>query len=50
MAAGGARSRPPGSSSCSSTRRESMLDGFYLVIGIVGFVALWGITKACNRV
>jgi len=28
----------------------SMLDLFYLVIGLVGFVALWGITKFCDRV
>jgi len=27
-----------------------MLDLFYLVIGIVGFLALWVITKACDRV
>jgi len=27
-----------------------MLDLFYLVIGVVGFLALWGITKACDRV
>jgi len=26
-----------------------MLDLFYVVIGIIGFVALWGITKACDR-
>jgi len=26
-----------------------VLDLFYLVIGIVGFLALWGITKACDR-
>jgi hypothetical protein len=26
-----------------------MLDLFYVVIGIVGFVALWGITKACDK-
>jgi len=26
-----------------------MLDLFYLLIGVVGFVALWGITKACDR-
>jgi len=26
-----------------------MLDLFYLVIGVIGFVALWGITKACDR-
>ncbi len=40
-------------SSCSSirpsTRSTSMLDLFYVVIGIVGFVALWGITKACEK-
>jgi len=27
-----------------------MLDVFYLVIGAVGFLALWGITKACDHV
>jgi len=26
-----------------------MLDLFYLAIGVVGFLALWGITKACDR-
>jgi len=26
-----------------------MLDLFYLFIGVIGFVALWGITKACDR-
>jgi len=26
-----------------------VLDLFYLVIGVVGFLALWGITKACDR-
>jgi len=26
-----------------------MLDLFYVVVGIVGFVALWGITKACDK-
>jgi len=26
-----------------------MLDLFYVVIGIIGFVALWGITKACDE-
>jgi len=26
-----------------------VLDLFYLVIGVLGFVALWGITKACDR-
>jgi len=26
-----------------------MLDLFYLVIGVIGFAALWGITKACDR-
>jgi len=26
-----------------------MLDLFYLAIGVIGFVALWGITKACDR-
>jgi len=30
-------------------RRVLVLDLFYLVIGIVSFVALWGITKACDR-
>jgi len=27
-----------------------MLDLFYLVIGVVGFLALWGIAKAFDRV
>jgi len=27
-----------------------MLDLFYVMIGVVGFLALWGITKACDRV
>jgi hypothetical protein len=27
----------------------AMLDLFYLAIGILGFLALWGITKACDR-
>jgi len=27
-----------------------MLDLFFIVIAIVGFIALWGITKACERV
>ena len=31
-------------------RRDPMLDLFYLAIGVVGFLALWGITKACDRV
>jgi len=26
-----------------------MLDVFYLAIGVIGFLALWGITKACDR-
>jgi len=26
-----------------------MLDLFYLVVGVIGFVALWGITKACEK-
>jgi len=26
-----------------------MLDLFYLAIGVVGFLAFWGITKACDR-
>jgi hypothetical protein len=48
------RSKRPGISCCSSThpsaRRDPMLDLFYLVIGVVGFLALWGIAKACDRV
>jgi hypothetical protein len=27
----------------------TVLDLFYLTIGVMGFVALWGITKACDR-
>ena len=38
------------SSTTPSTRRNLMLDAFYLVIGAVGFLALWAITKACDRV
>jgi len=30
-------------------RSIQMLDLFYLAIGAVGFVALWAITKACDR-
>jgi len=26
-----------------------MLDLFYVAIGVIGFIALWGITKACER-
>jgi len=26
-----------------------MLDLFYVAIGVIGFIALWGITKACDR-
>jgi len=26
-----------------------MLDLFYVAIGVIGFVALWGITKACDK-
>ena len=39
------------SSSATTKQGEiSMLDVFYLAIGLVGFVALWGITKFCDRV
>jgi len=27
-----------------------MLDLLYLAIGVAGFLALWGIAKACDRV
>jgi len=27
-----------------------MLDLFYVVVGTAGFLALWAITKACDRV
>jgi len=27
-----------------------MLDVFYLVVGAIGFLLLWAITKACDRV
>jgi len=27
-----------------------MLDLFYLAIGVLGFLALWGVVKACDRV
>jgi hypothetical protein len=30
-------------------RRSTVLDLFYLVIGVAGFLALWGITLACDR-
>jgi hypothetical protein len=30
-------------------RRDPMLDVFYVVVGIGGFVALWAITMACDR-
>jgi len=26
-----------------------MLDLLYVAVGILGFVALWGITKACDK-
>jgi len=26
-----------------------MLDLLYIAVGVVGFLALWGITKACER-
>jgi len=26
-----------------------MLDLLYVAVGIIGFVALWGITKACDK-
>jgi len=26
-----------------------VLDLFYLAIGVLGFLALWGIAKACER-
>jgi len=26
-----------------------VLDLFYLAIGVIGFLALWGITLACDR-
>jgi hypothetical protein len=46
--------RAPGPSGVVSTsrtaRRHPMLDLFYLLIGVAGFLALWGITKACERV
>jgi hypothetical protein len=31
-------------------RGAVMLDLFYLIIGAAGFVALWAIVKACDRV
>jgi len=30
-------------------RRFTVLDLLYLAIGVVGFLALWGITIACDR-
>jgi hypothetical protein len=32
------------------TEEKPMLDLLFLVIGVAGFVALWAITKACDRV
>jgi len=26
-----------------------MLDLFYVVVGVIGIIALWGITKACDH-
>jgi len=26
-----------------------MLDVFYVAVGVAGFLALWGIVKACDR-
>jgi hypothetical protein len=50
----GAASRPPAISSCSSTvlrRRNSLvLDLFYLFVAAAGFLMLWGIVEACERV
>ncbi len=31
-------------------RRHTVLDLFYLAIGVVGFLALWAIVKLCERV
>jgi hypothetical protein len=31
-------------------RRVPVLDLFYLAIAALGFLLLWGITKACERV
>jgi hypothetical protein len=33
-----------------NVRDRFMLDIFYLAIGAIGFVALWGIVRACDRV
>jgi hypothetical protein len=33
----------------AGTREASVLDLFYLAIGVLGFLALWGIAKACER-
>jgi hypothetical protein len=30
-------------------RRSPVLDLFYVAIGLIGFLALWGITIACDR-
>jgi hypothetical protein len=34
----------------ASRRSRTMLDVFYLAIGAAGFLVLWGIVIACNRV
>jgi hypothetical protein len=47
------RSKTPDTSSSwwihPKSRSTPMLDLFYLAVGVVGFIALWGITKACER-
>jgi hypothetical protein len=50
----GAASNAPGISFCSSTgfrrRKPPVLDVFYLFVAAAGFLLLWGIVKACERV
>jgi hypothetical protein len=29
--------------------RRSMLDVFYLAVGVLGMLALWGIARACDH-
>ena len=33
----------------ADSEESPVLDVFYLMVGVVGFVMLWGIAKACDR-